>query len=81
MKPVDGRVCFISSQIENTIISLKSRLIKQINIAKNIEEKYIVFAVDQTIKIYDVFIDEPCGLIHQSRGFMVDNVTILHDHW
>ncbi len=45
------------------------------------EDKYIDFAIDQTIKMYDVFLDDSCGLLHQSRGFMGDNTSISHDHW
>lgn len=45
------------------------------------EPKYIDFAVDQCFKMYDVFMDESNGLLHQSRGFMGDKTTISHDHW
>lgn len=45
------------------------------------EDKYIDFAVDQTIKLYDVFLDKSNGLLHQGRGFMGDLTTISEDHW
>lgn len=45
------------------------------------DERYIDFAVDQTFKLYDVFLDESNGLLHQARGFMGDKTTISHDHW
>lgn len=45
------------------------------------EERYIDFAVDQTFKLYDVFLDKSNGLLHQARGFMGDKTTISHDHW
>lgn len=45
------------------------------------EEKYINFGVEQTFKMYDVFMDHSNGLLHQARGFMYDKTTISHDHW
>ena len=45
------------------------------------EDRYIDFAVDQTIKMYDVFIDKSNGLLHQGRGFMGDLTTISEDYW
>lgn len=45
------------------------------------EERYIDFAIDQTIKLYDVFIDKSNGLLHQGRGFMGDKTTISEDYW
>ncbi len=45
------------------------------------EPKYIDFAVDQCFKMYDVFMDNSNGLLHQTRGFMGDKTTISHDHW
>ena len=45
------------------------------------EPKYIDYAIDQCFKMYDVFMDESNGLLHQSRGFMDDINDISHDHW
>ena len=45
------------------------------------ENKYIDFAIDQAIKLYDVFIDKSNGLLHQARGFMGDKTTISEDYW
>lgn len=45
------------------------------------EEKYIDFAVEQSIKMYDLLIDKSNGLLHQARGFMPDPNAISHDHW
>lgn len=45
------------------------------------EPKYIDYAIDQCFKMYDVFMDESNGLLHQTRGFMGDKTTISHDHW
>ncbi len=45
------------------------------------EPKYIDFAVEQCFKMYDVFMDESNGLLHQTRGFMGDATSISHDHW
>ena len=44
-------------------------------------QKYIDFAVDQAIKMFDIFLDPSCGLLHQSRGFMSDPLAISEDHW
>ena len=45
------------------------------------EPKYVDFAIEQCFKMYDVFMDESNGLLHQARGFMGDKTTITHDHW
>ena len=45
------------------------------------EPKYVDFAIDQCFKMYDVFMDESNGLLHQTRGFMGDATSISHDHW
>ena len=44
------------------------------------EKKYIDEAVFQTLGMYDIFLDESCGLLHQSRGFCGEN-RISEDHW
>ena len=44
-------------------------------------EEYIDFAVDQCIKMYEVFMDETCGLLHQSRGFRDNPNPFSEDHW
>ena len=45
------------------------------------EEKYIDFAADQCFKMYELLLDETCGLLHQSKGFMPDPRRISSDHW
>ena len=45
------------------------------------DERYIDFAVDQCVKMYEVFLDPACGLLHQSRGFMQDKEAFSEDHW
>jgi unsaturated rhamnogalacturonyl hydrolase len=44
-------------------------------------DTYIDFAVDQCIKMYEVFIDKTCGLLHQSRGFREGIKSLSEDHW
>jgi len=45
------------------------------------EEKYIDFAADQCFKMYEVFLDQTCGLLHQARGFMSNPKRMSFDHW
>lgn len=45
------------------------------------EGKYIDFAAEQCLKMYEVFLDRTCGLLHQARGFMENSEFISHDHW
>lgn len=45
------------------------------------EDKYIDYAVKQCFKMYDVFMDESNGLLHQTRGLMPDVTKISEDHW
>ena len=45
------------------------------------EERYIDFAAEQCFKMYEVFLDETCGLVHQARGFMPNPRRMSHDHW
>ena len=45
------------------------------------EEKYIDFAAEQCFKLYEVFLDQTCGLLHQARGFMANPKRMSHDHW
>lgn len=46
------------------------------------EEKYIDYAVEKTIKAYDIFLDKECGLLHQCKGFdKRDPEIISRDHW
>lgn len=45
------------------------------------EPKYIDFGIEQCFKMYDVFMDESTGLLHQTRGFMRDVNAISEDHW
>lgn len=45
------------------------------------EERYIEFAAEQCFKMYEVFLDQTCGLLHQTRGFMANPKRMSHDHW
>ena len=45
------------------------------------EEKYLDYAAEQCLMIYDVLFDESCGLIHQARGFLADKTKLSEDHW
>ena len=46
------------------------------------EEKYIDFAVDQFIKMYDCLMDKEYGLLHQAKGFIPENPEkVSEDHW
>ena len=45
------------------------------------EYKYTDFAVEQCFKMYDVFMDESNGLLHQTRGFLEDESKVSDDHW
>lgn len=45
------------------------------------EKKYIDFAVEQCIKMYDCLMDNTCGLVHQAKGFMANPKRVSADHW
>lgn len=46
------------------------------------EPSYIDYAVEQCFKMYDVFMDPSNGLLHQTRGFLPDDVNACSkDHW
>lgn len=45
------------------------------------EEKYINFAAEQCIKMYELFLDETCGLLHQTKGLMPNQRRMSADHW
>lgn len=45
------------------------------------KEEYIDFSVEQCVKMYDRFMDNSCGLLHQSKGFMLNPDEISQDHW
>ncbi|MBS6644871.1 MAG: glycoside hydrolase family 88 protein [Clostridiaceae bacterium] len=45
------------------------------------EERYIDFAAEQCFKMYEVFMDQTAGLLHQSRGFREDISLFSEDHW
>lgn len=45
------------------------------------EDRYIDYAAEQCFKMYEIFLDPACGLLHQSRGFMEDKTAFSHDHW
>lgn len=45
------------------------------------EERYIDFGADQCFKLYEVLLDQTCGLLHQARGFMANPKRMSADHW
>ena len=45
------------------------------------EERYVDCAVEQCYHMYEFFVDKTCGLMHQSRGFMMDRIRVSADHW
>lgn len=45
------------------------------------EEQYIDFAANQCFLMYETFLDQTCGLLHQSRGFMPNFKRMSADHW
>lgn len=46
------------------------------------EQKYIDFAAEQTILIFDALLDKDCGLVHQVRGrYEDDEFRCSEDHW
>ena len=45
------------------------------------EEKYIDFAAEQCIKMYELFLDATCGLLHQTKGLMQNPLRMSADHW
>lgn len=45
------------------------------------EEKYVDFAAEQCFKMYELFLDQTCGLLHQSKGFMDNPKRMSADHW
>lgn len=80
----DGIMCF-AAEPENEkiwidIVYAVCPYMLYAGIALN-EPKYIDFSVDQCFKMYDAFMDESNGLLHQARGFMGDKTTVSHDHW
>ena len=44
------------------------------------EDKYIDFAAEQCFKMYNVFMDSTCGLLHQAKGFLPNSQRISADH-
>lgn len=42
---------------------------------------YMDFAAEQTIGMYERFLDRSCGLLHQAKGFFEDPDRISADHW
>ena len=46
------------------------------------EQRYIDFAAEQTILIFDALLDKTCGLVHQVRGRYEDDPNrCSEDHW
>lgn len=46
------------------------------------EQRYIDFAAEQTILIFDALLDKSCGLVHQVRGrYEEDEYRCTEDHW
>lgn len=46
------------------------------------EDRYVDFAAEQTVKIFDALLDKECGLVHQVRGrYDYDEFKTSEDHW
>lgn len=45
------------------------------------EERYVDFAAEQCFKMYELFLDQTCGLLHQAKGFMENPKQMSEDHW
>lgn len=45
------------------------------------EERYIDFAAEQCFKMYEALIDQTCGLLHQTKGFLHNPKRVSADHW
>jgi len=46
------------------------------------EPRYVDFAAEQTIRMFDALLDPECGLVHQSRGrYEEDANRCSEDHW
>ena len=45
------------------------------------DEKYIDCGAEQCIKMYNLFVDNENGLLHQGKGFCGDEKKISEDHW
>jgi len=45
------------------------------------EERYIDFAAEQCFKMYEALLDQTCGLLHQTRGFLQNPKRTSADHW
>ncbi|MBE5782768.1 MAG: hypothetical protein E7329_05550 [Clostridiales bacterium] len=45
------------------------------------EKKYIDYAAEQCILMYEEFLDPTCGLLHQSKGKFPDYEKMSEDHW
>ncbi len=45
------------------------------------EARYIDYAAEQCIAMYELFLDETCGLLHQGRGYRENPKRMSEDHW
>ena len=45
------------------------------------DPRYVDFAAEQTIGMYERFLDPSSGLLHQAKGFFEDPEKITEDHW
>jgi len=46
------------------------------------EHRYVDFAAEQTVRMYDALLDPACGLLHQVRGrYPEDPNRLSEDHW
>jgi len=45
------------------------------------EERYVDFAAEQCFKMYELFLDQTCGLLHQAKGFCENTKRMSADHW
>lgn len=45
------------------------------------QENYVDFAARQCFGMYELFLDQTCGLLHQAKGFQSNPKRMSADHW
>ena len=83
-KDRDGILCFNEcpekEKIWIDVVTAVTPFMLYAGLALN-EEKYIDFAAEQCFKMYNVFLDGTCGLLHQTKRFLEDPNLLSQDHW
>lgn len=82
-KDNDGIVCIVSDGVFKTWIDIAA-CITPFMLYAGLglhEDKYIDFAAEQTFKLYELFLDKTCGLLHQAKGFYDNPELVSKDHW